>query len=86
MSASSAVNFIFFSDGAAFTATATQEDNLLGGGSLSNAGLPGGSARNVRSVAVQTNMNIDRVMKAGNWQGLPTPAETRTSSSSVSSH
>ena len=59
--ASLAVNVYNFSDGAAFAATATQEDNLLGGGSLSNAGLPGGSARNVRSVAVQTNMNIDRV-------------------------
>ena len=62
--------FYLFSDGAAFAATATQEDNLLGGGSLSDAGLPGGSARNMRSVgatiAAQTNMDIDRVLKADN--------------------
>ena len=35
-------------DGAAFAATATQEDNPLGGGSSSDAESSGGSARNVK--------------------------------------
>ena len=61
--------FYHFSVEAAFTATATQ------------AGFPRGSARIVRSLgattAAQTNMDIDRGMKAASWQWLSTPAETR---------
>ena len=41
-----------------------------------DAGFPGGSARDVRSVgattAVQINMDINRVMEAANWQRLST--------------
>ena len=41
-----------------------------------DAGFPEGSARDVRSVgsstAVQTNMDISKVMEAANWQRLTT--------------
>ena len=41
-----------------------------------DAGFPGGSARDVRSVgattAVQINMDIGRVLEAANWQRLST--------------
>ena len=41
-----------------------------------DAGFPGGSARDVKSVgattAVQINMDISRVMEAANWQRLST--------------
>ena len=43
---------------------------------LQDAGSPEGSARDVRSVgsstAVQTNMDISKVMEAANWQRLTT--------------
>ena len=49
-----------------------------------DAGFPGGSARDVRSVgattAVQINMDINRVMETTNWQRLSTlqrPAVSR---------
>ena len=57
--ASSAVNFYNFSDGAAFAATATQEDNLLGGGSSSDAEFSGGSASNVK----RTEPSSDRSLR-----------------------
>ena len=45
-----------------------------------DAGFPGGSARDVRSVgattAVQINMDINRVLEATNWQRVVHPAKT----------